>query len=147
MNRCWHAIVCYQHGTTPYEALFGRVPTLLKDLAEPGPTLDDLSGGKTARHIHRLRELSLQEIIRGHAEERMKIAQNSRTRPAVQSLNLQPGDLVEFYRDPPNKDISGWRGPGQVVSLDRADEGIVEVRWSLECCPVDFQMCVEPLLF
>ena len=59
----------------------------------------------------------------------------SRTRPAVQSLDLKPGDLVEFYRDPPNKDISGWRGPGTVVSLDRADEGIVEVRWQSRVLP------------
>ena len=25
--------------------------------------------------------------------------------------------------------MTGWRGPGTVVSLDRADEGIVELRW------------------
>ena len=113
------------HGTTPYEALFGRTPQLLRDLStSSGPALDDLSGGRCSRHIHRLRETSLTKIIQGHAEERLRIADRSRTRPAVQTLDLKPGDLVEFYRDPPNKDVSGWRGPAQVVSLDRADEGI-----------------------
>ena len=124
------------HGTSPYEALFGRVPPLLRDLhGEHSTALDDISGGATSKHIHRLRELSLQNIIQGHAEERLRIASTTKTRPAVQSLDLKPGDLVEFYRDPPGKDVSGWRGPGPVVSIDRADEGLIEVRWQSRVIP------------
>ena len=37
--------------------------------------------------------------------------------------------MVEFYRAPQNKDVSGRRSPATVVSFDRKDEGIVEVRW------------------
>ena len=119
------------HGTSPYEALFGRVPSLLRDLHSnnAATALDDISGGATSRHIHSLRELSLKTIVQGHANERLRIAANTKTRPAVQTLNLKPGDLVEFYRDPQSKDVTGWRGPGTVVSLDRADEGVVELRW------------------
>ena len=69
------------------------------------------------------------QIVQGHSEARLKVAARSRARPAIQTLDLKPGDLVEFYRDSPGKDVSGWRGPAHVVSLDRADEGIVEVRW------------------
>ena len=119
------------HGTSPYEALFGRVPILLRDLHSDNAAtaLDDLSGGATSRHIHSLRELSLKIIVQGHANERLRVAANTKTRPAVQTLDLKPGDLVEFYRDPQSKDVTELRGPGQVVTLDRADEGIIELRW------------------
>ena len=42
---------------------------------------------------------------------------------------------MEFFRVPWNKDVTGWRGPATVVSLDRADEGIVEVRWQSRVLP------------
>ena len=100
------------HGATPYEAVFGRVPNLLRDIGSGGPALDDLSGGSTSKRIHRLREISPAQIIQGHAEARLKAAERSRTRPAIQLLDLKPGDMVEFHRDPPGKDVSGWRGPG-----------------------------------
>ena len=139
------------HGTTPYEALFGRTPQLLRDLdTSSGPASDDISGGRASRHIHRLREISLTNIIQGHAEERLRIATNSRTRPAIQTLDLKVGDQVEFYRDPPNKDVTGWRGPAPVVSLDRVDEGIVEVRWQSRVLPVrmpDLRRAIAYLVF
>ena len=50
-------------------------------------------------------------------------------RDRLQTLDLKPRDLVEFDRDSQSKDVTGWRGPGQVVSRDRADEGIIELRW------------------
>ena len=61
------------HGTSPYEALFGRTPALLRDLhgEHAGTELDDISGGATSRHIHRLREVSLGSIVQGHAEQRL----------------------------------------------------------------------------
>ena len=83
------------HGVSPYEALFGRQPRLLRDLhGTTGTILDDFSGGHLSRHVHRLRELSLQQIIQGHAEERLKVADRSKARPATQTLGLKPGDLV-----------------------------------------------------
>ena len=140
------------HGTTPYTARFGRVPNLLRDLhgETSGTGLDDISGGAASRHIHSLRELSLKMIIQGHAEERLRIASSTRTRPAIQTLDLHPGDQVEFYRDPPSKDVTGWRGPATVVSLDRADEGIVEVRWQsrlLQCQARDVRRYIAYIVF
>ena len=108
------------HGTSPYEALFGRVPPLLRDLhgGNAATALDDLSGGLVSK-----------TIISGHANERLRIASNTNTRPAAQTLNLIFGYQIEFYRDPQSKDVTEWRGPGTVVSLDRADAGIIELRW------------------
>ena len=55
------------HGTSPYEALFGCVPSLLRDFHgdNVSTALDDISGGVTSKHVHDLRELFLKIIIQG----------------------------------------------------------------------------------
>lgn len=63
------------HGTSPNEALYGRAPRRLADFNEPETALDDIQGGSLSRHIHRLRAMSLSRIIRGHAAERLRIAE------------------------------------------------------------------------
>ena len=77
------------HGSTPYAALFGRLPNLLREVTEPGPSHDDESGGSLSRHVRRVHEISLMNIVRGNAEERMKLAMNSRTRPDIQLTDLK----------------------------------------------------------
>ena len=86
-------------------------------------------------HIHRLRELAVGAIVQGNAEDRLKLAARTKTRSTGQLLNLKPGDMVDIWRDPPNKDITGWRGPCQVVSLDRLDEGVIDVKWQGRTSP------------
>jgi len=138
------------HGTTPYAALFGRVPNLLIEVTGKEASLDDTSGGNTSRYVHRIRELSLATVIRGNAEERLRRADSTRTRPAGQLLDLAQGDKVDFYRNPPNKDLAGWRGPGEVESLRRLDEGIIDVRWQgriLPCRVPDVRRSVIWLTF
>ena len=66
------------HGTTPYEALFGRVSTLLRDISSRGPALDGISGGSSSKHVHRFRELSLAQIVQSRSEARLKVAEGSR---------------------------------------------------------------------
>ena len=119
------------HGQTPYQALHGRVPNLLTNFdPEASPALDDETGGAASRHVHRLREIALSTILTGLAQDRLNRALSTRTRPAGELTGLRAGDLVEFYRAPPNKDVTGWRGPAPVVSLDRlGEEGVIEVRW------------------
>ena len=41
----------------------------------------------------------------------------------MEQLELEPGDLVDFWRKPATKDESGWRGPARVVEPgDRGSE-------------------------
>eukprot|EP00959_Pyramimonas_sp_CCMP1952_P063792 1332581-Pyramimonas_sp.AAC.1 len=68
-------------------------------------------------------------IIQGTASDRLSRALNSRTRPAGELLELKIGDEVDIYRAPPNKDLSGWRGPAVVTDLTRLREGMIGVRW------------------
>ena len=82
--------------------------------------------------------MSLANIVRGSAEERLNVAANTRTRPAGQLIEYKPRDKVDFYRGPPHKDLTGWRGPAEVVSMDRADEGVIEVRWQGRVLPCRF---------
>ena len=124
------------HGTSPYAALFGRVPNLLEQATGRGAAVDDETGGvESSRHVHRLREISVANIVQNQAKSRLELAARTKTRGTGQLLDLRPGDAVDIYRDPPNKDITGWRGPCKIVSLDRLDEGVIEVRWQGRVLP------------
>ena len=84
------------HGSTPHSALFGRAPNDIKELTDFGAGNDDESGGALSRHVHRVRELSLMNIIRGNAQQRLELAANSRTRPAAQLEDLKSADKVDI---------------------------------------------------
>ena len=63
---------------------------------------------------------------------RLERALSSKTRLAVEQLELQPGDLVDFWRKPATKDESGWRGPARVVELgdkDGDESSATLVKW------------------
>ena len=63
---------------------------------------------------------------------RLERALNSKTRLAVEQLELQPCDLVDFWRKPATKDESGWRGPARVIELgdkDGDESSATMVRW------------------
>ena len=51
------------HGSTPYAALFGRVPNVFKELTETGTGLEDEGGGALSGNVHRVRELSFMNIV------------------------------------------------------------------------------------
>ena len=107
-------------GTSPYQAVFGRVPPLLAEFEPVSECqLDDMSAGipGMSRNHHRLRELTVQAMVDLTARQRMARALNSKTRVDHGQLNLQPGDQVDFYRKPATKDESGWRGPCQIVQV------------------------------
>ena len=46
----------------------------------------------------------------------------------MQRADYQPGDLVDIWYDPQNKDTLGWRGPAQIASVQE-DENNVTVRF------------------
>ena len=118
------------HGCSPYQALLGRVPELLKEFESPGISLtDDALGGQHTRHATRLRELSLQSMIEGTAKARLSRASHSQSKPAGELLDLQVGDSVDIHRVPASKDQVGWRGPAIVTSVSNLADGFVDARW------------------
>ena len=117
------------HGVSPYVALYGRYPSILKEMEDSGLSLIDDSSG-THKHASRLRELALASIIEGVSQDRLKQAEKSKSRSPGQLLSLATGDLVDIYRSPDTKDLVGWRGPCEVVNTQHIEEGTVDVRWN-----------------
>ena len=119
-------------GFTPFQSLFGRYPVLLLDLEQAGQSAITDSDGSIAganRHATRLRELALQSMLSATAASRLKVAESHKTRLAGQLLNLNVGDLIDIYRTPAKKELSGWRGPAKVLSTSRIEEGIIDILW------------------
>ena len=62
----------------------------------------------------------------------MKRAMSTQTQPMGAEFEFQLGQNVDWYRDPPSKDMSGWRGPGVVADLSRLEHGRIGVRTSTD---------------
>ena len=97
------------NGTTPYNAVYGRCPPLLPEMEMP---IDDAKPG-TARHVRRMREISIQAMIEGTPKNRIERAMNTKTLTAGESHDYNIGELVDFYRPQSTKDVSGWKGAGE----------------------------------
>ena len=99
---------------TPDKALYGRIPELFRDFEHTGAqAIDDAEGvGESGlyRRVQRLQDINLSSIIQATAADRMKRALDARTTPAIQDLELETGDLVDVYRQPPAKDMPGCMG-------------------------------------
>jgi len=116
-------------GHTPYRALYGRDPMLTAEFEPTSETqLDDMSSGVPghSRHHLRLREIATQSMLQASAKMRLERALNSKTRIASEQLDLQKGDLVDWYRPPGTKDESGWRGPAKVID---AETNPISIKW------------------
>ena len=93
------------NGSTPYNAAYGRVPALLPDANLPS---DDAAPG-TVRHVQQMREISIQAMVEGTAQARVRRALGSKARSVGQSYDYKIGDLVDFHRAPSAKYVSGWK--------------------------------------
>ena len=111
-------------GSTPYISRFGSTPAMMPDL--DAPQEDGIAGA--GRTLQRIRQVSLQKMIEATALAKINRALNSKTSASGEQLDFKPGELVDHYSTPSQKDISGWRGPAKVIrTLDKA--GIVEMEW------------------
>ena len=124
---CGNALLS-TNGSTPYNNVYGRVPHIL-------PGIDDITlpgkppNGHFLREAHLLRDVSVQATIEGSARARLLRSEHTKTTVSAAKLNLQLGELVDFYREPSTKDVSGWYGPAKIVDLDNQTRGIVSVRY------------------
>ena len=88
------------------------------------PPADTQAG--PGRYIQRAREVALQKIIESTAIARVNRASRTTTTAPGEVLNYQPNDLVDYVRQPGQKDVSGWHGPAKVIQ-NRPEAGQVDV--------------------
>lgn len=125
-----HNALVTVHGNTPYVGLLGRTPNLLVEFEEPTVSqVSDQTGAASSRHIHRVREIVLQQMIEGTARERLKRAAATQARPSAEMHELAPGDRIDIYRTPKTKDLTAWRGPATVVNVNNLSSGYVDAEW------------------
>ena len=137
-------------GFSPFLAVFGRWPNVLSDLEAAGQSaLRDGEGGIAGanRHSVRVRELALQAMISATAVNRIKLADKTNTRSSGELLNLSPGDQVDVFRNPTRKDLSGWRGPAEVLSTRRIEEGVIDLKWGGRTIIARAQDCRRHIMF
>lgn len=110
-------------GYTPYEALYGRTPPIVNvmDAEREDPQHEEDS--------FRLRMIAVNSMIQATALAKAQRAENSKTRISGELLELKPGDLIDFFRPPSSKDVSGWMGPATVADTTPISQGIIAVRW------------------
>eukprot|EP00971_Amphidinium_carterae_P097471 1928904-Amphidinium_carterae.2 len=125
-----HNVLVTTGGHTPFEAVFGRTPPMLH-LDPEHETHEALLEGETdLDRMQRVREISLQAMIKNLAEARIKRAKKSQTHQAAGEVGYKTGDLCDFFRTPQGKATSGWRGPATIVDVSTLSEnGIAHVRW------------------
>ena len=134
---CKSAFLTIGEGT-PYKALCGRVPLLLRDFDRSGAQeYDDSDRGGAFRHYQRLREIATTSIIEATAQARVDRASKARKAPAMEVLKLEIGDLVDFYRPAKTpKDVPDWKGPAKVVSAESPETGTLTIQWQGHDTPV-----------
>ncbi len=119
---CGNALVSVNN-TTPYNAVYGRVPKLLPTLE-----LGDELSTDASWQVDRLREISVQQMVEGTACLRASRALRTRTLPAGEREDYKLGEQVDFYRPPSSKDVSGWTGPAKIIDVSNLARGTVTIR-------------------
>ena len=118
------------HGKSPYEAVIGRTPKIMQEFEDQGiSAIEDSKGGSLSRHAVRLRELAMQAMVEGTAQDRIRRAAQTSTRVSGQLKDIKVGDTVDIYRTPAAKDAVGWRGPATVIGTANLDDGYFDVKW------------------
>jgi hypothetical protein len=112
-------------GFSPHECLLGCNPhPLVDDESEFVSQHSDSSHGFYEHQIIRSRAIAVFHQAMLH--QGMTKAVKGRTRTNQQAL-FKPGDWVDIFRKPTNKNLMGWRGPAVVIAL--LGEGHVTCRW------------------
>ena len=119
-------------GVSPYVAVMGRAPALMPELGPRETANDDRDQSCPIVGAARVRELAIQTITEETARQRLRTALKTPTRPSGEEMEFKVGDRVEYFREPSNKDVSGWRGPATIVDMSRLESGRVGIRTSTD---------------
>ena len=121
------------NNTTPYNAVYGRVPRLLPDIDQPNADdapadSENVPDPGLLRHSHRLREIAVQQMVEGTARARLGRALKTKTLAPGEVEDYKVGEEVDYYRPPNTKDVSGWMGPAIICDLTNLSRGSVGIK-------------------
>ena len=83
--------------------------------------------------------MAIMSMTQATAEERIRRAQHSKTRTSTRNVKIEPGEIVEFWREPENEESSGWRGPGKLVYIDN-ETGTCTLSFKAEFLFAEYKM-------
>ena len=104
---------------TPYQCVYGRQPPMMPPIENP-----DFPDSENDRVKARIRDIGPQSMIQASALARTRRATTTRSSSSGQGM-YQPGDLVDYFRKPSAKDVSGWKGPVPVVRNSPSDGQVI----------------------
>ena len=107
-------------GGTPQLALTGQHPI---GLTPDSDTLAQITGALESRpdyieSMYRTRLLAKQATIQALIQERLAKAATMKQH-IHQPQTLLPGTVCDIWRQPDRKDEDGWRGPAEIISIER----------------------------
>ena len=128
------------NGATPQQAVIGthRDYTSIEN-----QNLDSITGSLQQRpdaveSLVRLRMLAKQAILQGIVEDRFTQASKIKQHAHPVEL-LLPGQIVDVWRQPTRKDEHGWRGPAEILSIERrAGSAIVRYQGQPLIAPLNY---------
>lgn len=120
-----HNSLIVANSSTPYQDVVSGL-NARGDAKGPDETQRQLPAMDIAgqRSLARIREIAAAKIIEAAARPRLERAVHHRTIPAGENLEFDVDDVVDIWYDPPHKEISGWRGPAKVLSLNDGEGNI-----------------------
>ena len=136
------------NSSTPYNALYGRVPNILPDISHV-PAIPNGDTPANIRHANRLREIAISRMVETTAQQRIERAMSTRTLATAQE-QFDLDDDVDFYRKPDQKDLPGWNGPAKVTDMSQANRGIIKVEFrgrTIVCDPQNLRQHLALLSF
>eukprot|EP00971_Amphidinium_carterae_P015242 300681-Amphidinium_carterae.1 len=77
--------------------------------------------GSALSNEARMREIATISIIEENSRQRLARAMRHQTRPSAEELDYRVGELVDIWFPPSNKEVSGWKGPAKVLSVQHAE--------------------------
>ncbi|CAE7328612.1 RE1 [Symbiodinium sp. CCMP2592] len=107
-------------GYSPTQAVYGRdpdVPGELLDHRDPQQVDEILTRDQLRAREHTLRQAARIAYHRAQVDSKLRRALLQRSRVAGEDLN--PGDIVYFFRKPKNKKDWRWVGPATVVGHEK----------------------------
>ena len=87
-------------GSTPYAAVYGRVPRILPDIScVPAPNESRMGVPGSIGYVHRLREASVGAMVQASARARLSASWRTHSTQDGRQMNLKVGGEVEYYRN------------------------------------------------